>query len=97
MATIEYNYIESLEPFPTYDDTSSKVYIYVYRDIEKKTREREDGEEEVYYSAQVAKIKKNEATTALLEATRNTQSQQDNLLLELDVRLMDLEDSINEQ
>jgi len=49
---------ESSVMVPAIDDTSSQAYTYIYRNVEEKQRQREDGSEETYYTYEYAKIKK---------------------------------------
>ena len=51
--------IESSSMLPDIDDSSSTEYVYIYRNIEEKTRiQEETGQTEIYYEADCEKIKK---------------------------------------
>lgn len=50
--------IQSSVQQPAVDDTSSEVYVYLYRNGEEKTDTTEDGKTNTYYEYECEKIKK---------------------------------------
>ena len=51
--------IQSSVQLPSIDDTSSEVYVYLYRNGEEKTHTSEDGKTtDTYYEYECEKIKK---------------------------------------
>lgn len=79
------------------DDKSSTSIIYVRKNITAREEEQSDGSVVTYYDYDEAKIDKNDwkYLASILEL-ENNQETQDNLLLDIDYRLMMLEESANE-
>ena len=84
----------SVEP-EILDNTSSPKVVYVRKNIVETEVEQEDGSIVKYYNYLEAKIDKSDweylANLVILEDSQNAQ---DNILLDLDFRLMTLEEGI---